>query len=405
MPASQERERPKLRKVDSISVQRESEAIIVLRDPLFLCDPIAIDKEYLPVLRLMDGTRSTAQIRQSVLMRLGLDIDIEDLHQFVHDIGDHGLLEGQTFRDLWEHTHQRFIEAPFRPSMWGNVLYPENSIELRNMLSHCLPETADRFVDIDPVVGLVCPYQAFENCSDIYRSSIRRLPQPKNLDAILILGTDHVSGLTPFSLVNKSFQTPLGIVSTADRILKRLIERLPWITREEIRHRSAVSIEMSVILLQHIYGEQCPPIIPVLCSQNVGNLAANDQSIEIDQFLAEAELILQHHRILTWASAELSHVGPAYGTTDHDVSTLKQIANDDVNCLAAISEGRPQLFMERCMNRSVSLGRPSGTATFATLMQLLPVGYRTSLDVYTAMPHLGPEKGQLGLAAMRFWNR
>src|SRR5687767_14931911 len=128
-------DRPKLRQVDRYELRRGDEDLLVVRDPLGLAEPFAIDADFGVVLDLLDGTRTLPQIRQSLLMAHSIDLPAEDLADFIADLGDHGLLDDDQFRDLWADAHADFVEADERPPTLAGVVYPDHPGELAAVLA------------------------------------------------------------------------------------------------------------------------------------------------------------------------------------------------------------------------------------------------------------------------------
>jgi AmmeMemoRadiSam system protein B len=217
------------------------------------------------------------------------------------------------------------------------------------------------------------------------------------LDFVVILGTDHSPGLLPYVATGKRYATPLGIAPAATDIFAALKRRLPWIVREEIRHRDALSVELAVLYLQYLYGTACPPILPILCGQTSLSERAEQ---ETDRFLATLEGLVEDSNMLWWTSAELSHAGQAYGRPSLEPGTRAVLRARDEACLEALRAGRPDRLARHCSTPHPQ-GRLSGGAAVTTLSRLLPVGYRTEVARYMMVEAPGGTPGALGLAGVR----
>lgn len=388
----------KLRKVDRYELEREDEMLIVLCDPMGVSEPVAVPKEAAPVLELLDGNRCPAQIRQSLLMRRKIDIPTEDILSLIGDLQLAGFLDDDHFRQQWQRTHHQFMNEDVRAPRFAGILYPEDAHELRHELRFVQP----RFAKNSEVIGVVCPYQPFEQVTKVLEPTLCNLPEAASLDLIIILGTDHFPGLLPFTLTHKSYQTPLGCVPVATEVLKSFTHHLPWICNEEIRHLKAHSIEMATVLIHYLYGQACPPILPILCGQTA--LFTDETAHETNDFLAFLEQITQGLRVLWWTSAELTHAGSAYGQAPIAEDDLKKIHQRDTLCLQNFIEGRPETFMKRCLEPHHRFGRISGAAAMTTLARALPVGYRAILDAYQTLHSPGSEFGAAGLAGIKVYS-
>lgn len=391
-------ERPKLRKVDRAVLRRGDESLIVLRDPLGISEPAALPEEATPVLDMLDGQRTAAQVRQSLLLRGVLSVSLEEVVALVDELSCAGFLDDDRFRAMWEAAHRDFMGHAVRAPRYADVLYTREPAALQAELARALPDPGRRHVAGSDVIGVLVPHQPLAGrVAALTDATLRGLPEPRAVDLVVILGTDHHPGRLPFALTAKHYGTPLGPVRSDSELVHALEQRLPWIRREEIRHREAVSIELAALTLRHLYGDACPPALPIAC----GPAALRDDP-DLDAFLATMEHVLEDRRVLWWVSAELSHAGPAYGRPALDDEGLQLLAERDLACIDSLRAARPEQLTRRCQDNDEMLGRPSGAAALATLARLLPVGYRADLIDYATCSPAGPDPGWLGLAGMRF---
>ena len=80
----------------------------------------------------------------------------------------------------------------------------------------------------------------------------------------------------------------------------------------------------------------------------------------------------------------------------------RALTERDLGCLDSLCAGRPEQFVQRCLENDEQLGHPSGAAALSTLARLLPVGYRSELVQYLTVRPPGPDEGWVGLVGMRF---
>lgn len=391
-------DKPRLRQVDRAVLRRGDETLVVLRDPLGISEPTALPEEATAVLDMLDGERTTAQVRQSLMMRGVLSVTIEEIGELIDDLSAAGYLEDDKFRALWEAAHRDYMASTTRAPRFADVLYPADPAELRAELTQALPAPEKRGAPGSEVIGVLVPHQPLTGrVATLVESTLRGLPDPRSIDVVVILGTDHHPGRLPFALTDKHYGTPLGPVRSDSTLVRAIEQRLPWIRREEIRHREARSLELSALTLRHLYGDACPPALAITCGP-----AALQDDPDVDAFLATMEHVLGARRVLWWVSAELSHAGPAYGRPPLGRSGVELLAERDLACIDSLRASRPEQLTRRCQDNDELLGRPSGAAALATLARLLPVGYRAELVDYATCSPGGPEPGWLGLAGMRF---
>lgn len=391
-------DRPRLRKVDRAVLRRGDEVLVVLRDPLGIAEPAALPEEANLVLDMLDGQRTAAQVRQSLLLRGLLSVSQEEIMALIAELSDAGYLDDDRFRERWAAAHREFMAHPVRAPRHAGVLYPADPTALQRELSAALPDPAARVHAGSEVIGVLLPHQPLVGrVAALADATLVGLPEPGAVDVVVLLGTDHHPGRLPFALTDKHYGTPLGPVRSDSTLVRAIEQRVPWVRREEIRHREATSLELAALGLRHLYGDACPPVLAIVCGP-----AALDDDATIDSFLATMEHVLEDRRVLWWVSAELSHAGPAYGRPPLDADGVSALASRDLACIDSLRVGRPEQLTRRCQDNDELLGRPSGAAALATLARLLPVGYRAELVDYATCQPVGADPGWLGLAGMRF---
>jgi len=386
-------DRPKLRKVERIALQRDGAALLVLRDPLAIAEPLAIDADFGPVLDLLDGTRTPRQIRQSLLFGPGLDVETDAITTFAAELGAAGWLDDDAFRERWADLHDDFLATDPRASTLAGLLYPEDPAELRAALAHALP-----LAPWSLPWGVLVPHGPLELVSGVLAATLGRIEEPAALDFVVVLATDHHPGLLPYALTDKAWATPLGTVPCERSVAAALRRRVPWIDREQIRHRTASALEWAVLYLQHVCNGRPPPIVPILCGATVCTSSGLDEHAA--ELVASLEALCEGARTLVWASAELGHVGPAYGRPMLADAELPAIAARDRGLVDALARGRVADLLAAA-DAVAAQGRPSGLPVLATLTELRPVGAKVDVRALELARVPGPEPGWAGLAGLR----
>ncbi len=388
----------------STETSAPDEELLVLRDPLELAEPFAVDAIYEPVLDALDGQRTLAQIRQSLLMRGLAVVELEDLEDFVEDLGELGLLDDDRFRARWSEMHDEFADAEIRAPRRAGLLYPDDPAALREWLGPVLPErrpSANAAMEQGPGYGsvpiaVVVAHQPPPALGDSLARLLASLPGPEHYERVIILATDHSPGLLPYASADKDWDTPLGPVACDLELLAKLDDRLPWLLREQTRLRVADSIEWATLLLRALWGDRCPPILPLACGQT--RLTSQDGAEKARELMTELAGLVDPREVLWWTAAELSHVGPAYGHAQ--LPTREQVEAEDRALIGPLLDNQPQLLARACMDRAAAK-RPSGTAALATLADVLPAGYRATLMGLDVLPAAGEVPGWIGCATVR----
>lgn len=394
-------DRPKLRKVDRYEHRRGSEDLVVVRDPLGLAEPFGLDAELAPVLDLLDGSRTLPQIRQSLLMAHGLDLPLGDLAEFVGQLRDQGLLDDEAFRERWAERHSDFLEAAVRPPTLAGLVYPEDPGALAELLEGWIPAVPGGTPRTRPgtsVIGVLCPHGPFEAVGPLLDETLRSLPPPEEIELVVLLGTDHGPGLLPYVTTDKPYATPRGTLPLATELHGALERRVPWVRREELRHRDAISMELAAVVLQHVYGDRCPPVLPVLCG--ITALVDPEQKQARERFELALGGLCEGRPVLWWVSAELGHAGPAYGRAALTDTQRVELQARDAELLAALRTG-DEAALVRIATREHPQGPASGGPTLVAAARMLPPGYRGELVRQTSYEAPGEEPGVVGVAGMR----
>lgn len=394
-------DRPKLRKVDRFEHRREGEDLLVVRDPLGLAEPFGLDAELAPVLDLLDGTRSLAQIRQSLLMAHGLDLPLPDLAAFVAQLRGQGLLDDDAFRERWADLHADFLEAPVRAPTLAGLVYPGQAEALAAELERWLPAAplgAPRTRAGTSVIGVLVPHGPIDAVGSLLDETLRGLPPPDAIEHVVILGTDHGPGLLPYVTTDKPYVTPCGTLPLAKELGAALERRVPWVRREELRHRDAISLELAAVVLQHVYGDRCPPVLPVLCG--ITALVDPEQREARERFELALGSLCEDRPVLWWVSAELGHAGPAYGRPPLTEAHRMELQARDAELLAALRNGDEATLVKAAM-REHPQGPASGGPTLVAAARMLPAGYRGELVRQTSYEAPGEDPGVVGVAGMR----
>ncbi len=208
-----------------------------------------------------------------------------------------------------------------------------------------------------------------------------------------ILGLDPMPGLLPLSVCPKDYGTVLGPVPVDRDVAQVLARSHPALVREALRHRIATTVEVAATYARWLYGDRVPPVLPILASRR-----ATADGPDRDEALGALEAALAGRRVLWWASCELSHTGPAYGT-EH---ARERAQRADARRIEALRAGHAARF-ER-LDARLSPGA-SGSAVLIPLLHLLPAGARAGFAEYRPLPPAPGVDGLAGCCGVRFTTR
>jgi AmmeMemoRadiSam system protein B len=343
----------KLRPLDPQPIRQQGRAAIWLRDPLELSESkIVMPQPLAPLLALCDGTRDLNALRASLAVRYGLALPEATLLDILDKLDQALLLDNERSRDAEVAAREAFRCADLRRPALAGESYPEDPNQLGQLLDGALAGLPERSV-AEPAVGrgLVGPHIDYTRGASIYAQIWREAEtSAREADLVVILGTDHYGGLGRITLTAQSYATPYGTLLTDGSLVRALAEAMgpEDALAEELHHRTEHSIELSAVWLHHMRRREPCSLLPVLC----GSFGYPQQSEETERIQARVEAFvgvlraaLSGRRVLVVASADLAHVGPAFGGPPHRLAEKALLKAADEALMATICAGRADDFM------------------------------------------------------------
>jgi MEMO1 family protein len=201
------------------------------------------------------------------------------------------------------------VPAVRPPSCAGSV-YPAEPAALRRALDAwlALPSPAAR-PGAKATRLLVAPHIDYLRGARGWAAAYRALAT--DADLFVVLGTAHATPPRLYALTRKDHATPLGVVPTDRAALDAIVHEVGAreVLSDEAAHDGEHSIELQLVALRHVLRRPFTAL-PVLCSA-ISHLA--DPAPFTARFLAALGRALAGRRVCLIASADLAHVGPAYG--------------------------------------------------------------------------------------------
>jgi MEMO1 family protein len=339
-------EKPRLRLIDGRPFEYEGMAYLMLRDPLELSEKsLLVPQPFIPLLGLLDGTRTIAALRGAMALQYGLMITGEQIEAFVENLDDALLLENHRSRQGIADAHRDYLSAPFRPPANAGLTYPESPQELSDYLQNYLnhldtPQSANG----TRIRGVVSPHIDYERGGPVYAAVWSQAAQAaREADLAIIFGTDHFSEGFPISLTRQSYATPYGVLPTAVDIIDQLAEVIgeEAAFAGELHHRREHSIELAAVWLHHMRGGQPIEMVPILCGQLE---AENGRTVSRDIWLNVLRRAASGRRTLVVAAGDLAHVGPAFDGEPVNPGKLSMLRTTDDGLIEAMCDGDAERF-------------------------------------------------------------
>lgn len=375
--------RPKLRKVRGFPLpvqgpDGKQQVLLGLADAAQISDKmVATIPAAQAILPLLDGKHSTSQIVSEV----GRGLTTQFLENLVAQLDGAGLLHGPRFDALFEAMKAEFDSAPHLPpgasaqfaeAYAGQALGEEASEEdRRSAAPEKLREIMDQWIDqalsraekpsLDALPrAIVAPHIDYPRGWVNYASIWGRMRVVDRPDRVVILGTNHFGQATGVCACDKGFESPLGVCEVDAELVGAFREALgPEDAQKAFAHRfdheREHSIELQIPWIQHCLGADeagryCKVFGVLVHDPAVNNGESYDgKGLGLDAFVAAMKKALSGlpGRTLIVSSADLSHVGPAFGDQQalagdegEPLEFRNRVAQHDQDLLKMISEGK-----------------------------------------------------------------
>ncbi len=345
---------PNLRaEIDAAPAAREGETYYIVYDRSGVANArLLVSPLGLLIAGRLDGSASVLDIADTLSQELGGEgIACTEVEQIIDALDDAFFLDSPRFQDFQAQAASDFQAAPTRPASYAGQAYDSDPEALARELDAMLaaappPEETVRPWNTCPR-GVVVPHIDYMRGAAGYGQlygQLRQAPHPKT---VIIVGTAHVPLRERFSLCDKDFETPLGVVRADRQLCDRLRQAArPYgdVDKDVLAHRGEHSIELQAVWLRHIYGDAVR-IVPILASslgEFTEGLAPASMAAEEPLLRAVVDCLAEavQDGALLMASADLSHIGPRFGDVREVTSQfLAEVEEVDREYLAAVAAG------------------------------------------------------------------
>jgi AmmeMemoRadiSam system protein B len=386
-PSAAHQQSPKLRNVRGVPVpvngpDGKQVTMLGLADAQQISTKMVVTHPaFQSVLPMMDGSRDLDQI----VTEVGKGLQRPMLEQLVAQLDDAGLIIGPNYEALAQKMREDFdandtlppgSTAQMADLLVANAVEGEPTDEQKKEMGpQKLAEQMDKWIDdslkdaetpsLETLpAGIIAPHldyvRGWMNYAHIY-GRMRVVDRP---DRIVILGTNHFGMSTGICGCDKGFETPLGVCQLDAQLLEVLANALGPDQSEKMLanrfdHENEHSIELHIPWIQHVFGQDDSGNYPKIFAALVHDPTVNNgdsydgNGLALDPFVEALKSALEQvgGTTLIVSSADLSHVGPAFGdqqplagedeqavqfrskVASHDQEMLKLIADRKVDDL------------------------------------------------------------------------
>jgi predicted class III extradiol MEMO1 family dioxygenase len=348
-PAAAHQTTPKLRKVRGVPVpvngpEGKQITMLGIADAQQISTKMVVTHPaFQMVLPMMDGSRDLDQI----VAEAGKGLQRPMLEQLVAQLDDAGLLYGPNYEALAQKMRDDFdandtlppgSTAQMADLLVNHAMGGEATDEQRAELgAQKLSEQIDKWIDdalkdsetpsLETLpAGIIAPHldyvRGWMNYAHIY-GRLRVVDRP---DRIVILGTNHFGQSSGICGCDKGFETPLGVCGL-DRPLYDAVsgalgeENTQKMLNHRFDHENEHSIELHIPWIQHVFGKDDAGNYPTVFAALIHDPTVNngegydENGLGLDPFIDALKAALGQvgGKTLVVSSADLSHVGPAFG--------------------------------------------------------------------------------------------
>ncbi len=380
-PSATHQQSPKLRNIRGVPVpvngpEGKKITMLGLADAQQISTKMVVTHPaFQSVLPMMDGSRDLDQI----ISEVGKGLQRPMLEQLVAQLDDAGLIFGPNFDALAKKMQDDFDAndtlPPGSTAQMADLLVAQSLGEeptdeqKKEMGPQKLAEQMDAWIDdalkdaetpsLEALpAGIIAPHldyvRGWMNYAHIY-GRMRVVDRP---DRIVILGTNHFGQSTGICGCDKGFETPFGVCELDAQLLESLGNALGQDQSQQLLanrfdHENEHSIELHIPWIQHVFGKDengnYPKVFAALIHDpTVNNGESYDgNGLGMDPFVEALKSAIGEvgGKTLVVSSADLSHVGPAFGDQQplagDDEQTLQfrsKVAQHDQEMLKLIAD-------------------------------------------------------------------
>ena len=307
----------------------------------------------MPVLALLDGTRDIETIRAGFELRSGTRLSTAVVQRLTLELDDALFLDNERFLQAYALATKDFRSAPSRPPVLAGSCYPADAEQLAAFLQRYFDQAEDADTEsLSEVKGLVSPHIDFLRGGPVYASVWAKAKAAVNeAELVVVLGTDHNGGEGTITLTRQNYETPLGVLPTAQDVVNEIAEQAgDDAFSHELHHRVEHSVEAAIVWLQYLLGGRRCHILPVLCGsfrQFIDHGESPSKSAQISATIKTLKKVGARWRTLVVAAGDLAHVGPVFGDQyPVDFVGRARLASQDQKLIDIMSHAQAEDFFE-----------------------------------------------------------
>jgi len=399
---------PSIRKdLDFFPLELEGQRLVMIRDHLGLvAQGKAVAPHLFQFMALLNGVNTTRDLQMELMrQRGGVLVGLDEVERLLARLDEAYLLDSPNFQRARQKLVATFKAQRTRTAALAGQSYPAEASALRKWLDEILAEGGDPPALPGEILALAAPHIDPATGRAVYAQAYKRLARAAP-NRVILLGTGHHLTEAWFSLTDKDFAIPLGLVRS-DAALVAELRRAGGeaVAPDDFAHRAEHSLEFQLLFLQHLLPPDSFSIIPILCGFPGHMLPGCNRDIfrrNADDLLAKLRDLIRPDgpKTLVVAGVDLSHIGPKFGH-DQPARFLEEKAKaHDQALLGHLCAGDPESFWEESL-RAQHRYNVCGFSALACLGEILPPCQGKVL-AYQMQPEPATDSA-VSFAALAFW--
>jgi predicted class III extradiol MEMO1 family dioxygenase len=387
------------------------------------------------ILPLLDGSRDLDDVVKAV----GRGLTREALEHLVAQLDDAGLLFGPTFDAILSKMRADFDAAPVLPpastaAMIDGIAQHESGEKFESMapaertqvglarlkavmdewMAAALKDVAKPSLDALPK-AIVAPHLDYPRGWLNYASTYGRLRVVDRPDRVIVLGTNHFGEATGVCGCDKGYETAFGVCELDTALLEGLKRELGQEDAQKLLanrfdHEREHSIELQIPWIQHVFGADEQGRFPRVFGALIHDPSVNDgqsydgTGLALDPFVTAMRGAIEKlpGRTLVVSSADLSHVGPAFGQTygyngplagdaEQVQNVRNQVFQHDREMVTLLTENKP----EELVSSMAWQQNPTRWCSVGNLVAMFRIVQPSHVELFNYAAAMDPEGNTL----------
>ena len=336
-----------------------------------ISQPVAFQENELIILKLINGNSSI----ENILITLNNPkITSYDLINFINLLAESNFLETPDVLNSIESIKQ-YLRSEIKPAVCAGTTYPNDPYDLRKYLDHILNSSPKSNEKYNAIIAPHLDYRTGLNTHKTYAKAFNSL-DTEDVELIILFGTAHYRSSNDFMFTKKNYKTPLGKIQTDKEFLKLLENNSKSdIFYDDLAHINEHSLELHILLLQHILNNKNIKIVPILTGSTYNYFQTDktpNSNLKYNEFINTFQTTINQYnkKTLFLASGDLCHIGQKFGDEVDAINMEQEINEFDNELISKIQSNDNNQFF-KFVNSQFESKRVCGTFPFYVLNDLL----------------------------------